>query len=96
VIFCRQQYIQFEPTPFNLSVQFISSRVNPEVWARYPPYAATGSLNANQGDKTRKMLEVIDSGKHIWILWREILPSAKDLAKEYQKLFKEILGALPL
>ncbi|MEG5000966.1 hypothetical protein [Microcoleus sp. B4-D4] len=45
--------------------------------------AATGSLNAKQGDKTGKMLEAIDSGKHIWILLREILPSAKDIAKEY-------------
>ncbi|MEG4207954.1 hypothetical protein QUA20_29030 [Microcoleus sp. Pol7_A1] len=39
-------------------------------------------------DKTRKMLEAIDSGKHIWILLGEILPSAKDIAKEYQQLFK--------
>ena len=59
-------------------------------------YAATGSLNTNHADKTRKMLEAIDSCKHIWILSGEILPSAKDLANEYHKLFKEILGALPL
>ena len=80
----------------NLQRGFLTIRGLTEKYWLETPCAATGFLNANQGDKTRKMLEAIDSGKHIWILLGELLPSPKYLAKEYHKLFKEILGALPL